>query len=125
VVISSPGVLFRASEVFLRLPSRIAWLRIVTHAFLIMLAPLPVSLLFVAFATWAVRTVDIGGMPAFFFKIRLPTARYAPRTLRRFLFWSTSSFRQRIILSIRRVYLSRLLPSFLYGQINCPTGFHD
>jgi hypothetical protein len=93
VVMSSPGVLFRASEVFLRLPLYIAWLRIVAHAFLIMLASLPVSLLLVMFATWAVRTVDIERMPAFFFKMRLPTARYALRTLRRFLFWSISSFR--------------------------------
>jgi hypothetical protein len=71
---SLPEVLFRAFEVFLRLPPRIAWLRIVTHAFLIMLAFLPMSLLLVIFATWAVRTVDIKGMPASFFKMRLLTA---------------------------------------------------
>jgi hypothetical protein len=74
MIISLPGVLFRASEVFLRLPSYIVWLRIVAYAFLIMLASLSVSLLLVIFATWTVKTVDIKGMPAFFFKIRLPTA---------------------------------------------------
>jgi hypothetical protein len=51
MIISLPGVLFKASEVFLRLPSRIAWLRIVAYAFLIMLASLPISLLLVTFAT--------------------------------------------------------------------------
>jgi hypothetical protein len=35
------------------------------------------------------------------------------------------NLRQGIILSIRRVYLFRLLPSFSYDQINCLTSFHD
>jgi hypothetical protein len=74
MVISSPGVLFKAFEVFLRLSPYIAWLRIVTYAFLIILAFLSISLLLVTFATWAIRTVDIKEISASFFKIRLFTA---------------------------------------------------
>src|SRR5450432_3224987 len=89
-IVSSPGVCF---EGCLMRWVCIVLLRIVAHAFLITWAPFRVSLLFTALAICAVSTVEIGGMPASFSRIRLPTARYAPRTLRRFLFCSTSSLR--------------------------------
>lgn len=92
VVVSLPGVILIACKLLLRHLLRSMQLQIVAHASLMVLAALPVSLLFVAFVIWAARNVDSRGMPASFSRIRLSTARYAPRILRRFLFWRTSSF---------------------------------
>jgi hypothetical protein len=52
-------------------------LRIVVLAFLITWAPLPVSLLFTALATWAVSTVEFGGTSA---KNDLTKWHFCPQT---------------------------------------------
>jgi hypothetical protein len=92
VDVSSPGLRFITSCCLRRLVLRTVRLRIVAQASLMTLAVLPVSLLLVAFATLAVRIVDIRAIPASFSRIRPSTARYVSRILRRFLFWRTSSF---------------------------------
>lgn len=93
LVLRSPGVFLTVCEVLREGPSRSARLRMTAHAFLIVLAAWPVSLLLVAFATCEASTEERGGIPASFSRIRLPTARYAPKTLLRLLFCRISSFR--------------------------------
>jgi hypothetical protein len=72
--VSSPRLRFITSYCLRRLALRTIQLRIVAQASLITLAALPVSLFLVAFATLAVRNVDIGAIPAFFSRIRPSTA---------------------------------------------------
>jgi hypothetical protein len=69
-----PGLSFVVSRRFLCLVLRIVRLRMVVHASLITLAAPPVSLLLVAFATLAVKIVEIRAIPASFSRMRLPTA---------------------------------------------------
>ena len=61
-------------------------LRMVAHAFLIVSAAAPVRYLLVALTVCAARKIEIGGIAASFSRIRLFTALYAPRTVRRLLF---------------------------------------
>ena len=65
---------------------RDGWLRMIAHALLIVFAAAPVRILLVALAVCAARITEIGGIAASFSRIRVFTARYAPKTVRRLLF---------------------------------------
>ena len=62
------------------------WLRIVAYILLIVFAAAPVRILLVALAVYAARITEIGEIAASFSRIRVFTARYAPKTVRRLLF---------------------------------------
>src|SRR5947207_14839393 len=60
--------------------------------------------LLVAFAICAARTTKISGITASFSRIRVFTARYAPKTVRRLLFYKVSSFLSIILRAVSIPY---------------------
>ena len=62
------------------------WLRMIAYVFLIVFAVAFVRILLVALAVYAVRITKIGGIAASFSRIRVFTARYTSKTVRRLLF---------------------------------------
>ena len=75
------------------------------YILLIIFAAVFIRIFLIALAVYAVRIIEINRIAASFSRIRVFTARYAPKTVRRLLFWRVSSF---LLIILRAV-------SILYG----------